>query len=976
MDQKSELVNSKFRVKKNVIIESTEENDDIRSHASSNADEHQKTLQFTALNSSYFTTDALPMMTYYKQTLTSRDTRRNRPTLQDLHEPRVGTNVEEGRVRKMEKSKSVDAGGTQPEGPSKFGWIQGVLIRCLLNIWGVMLFLRLSWVVGEAGIGFACLIILLAATVTTITTLSMSAICSNGEVKGGGAIGLVFSAANSIGVALYIVGFAESVKDYLKAINITLVDEINDVRIIGVIAATIVFAIAMSGVAWESKAQVILFVLLIAAILNCIVGSIMYSFIMPADKVARGFTGLSAATFLNNTAPKFSPTESFFTVFGVFFPAATGILAGANISANLKEPSKSIPIGTLLAILISTIAYLGLACLFGSAVERSTIFSSSNNTYSLNCTAGCRYGLRYDNQVASMISGWEPLTAAGIFAATISSALASMIGAPNILQAVGADRLFPYLEFFSVGNGERNEPRRGIALTYIVALIFIAIAELNYIAPIISNFFLIAYALINYSCFDASQARSPGWRPSFKFYSKWCSLVGALTCVAVMFVINWWAALITIAVVIGLYKYIDYSKPVVNWGSSGHARQYINALDAAYKLNTTVSHVKNFRPQCLVLCGIPSERLPLVKFASNFTNNYGLLICGNVMQEKSNTDMKDQYKILQENKIKAVVTTVTSTDFILGARALMQASGLGKLSPNMILFGFLENWQNRDDRIENYVAIIHDAFDLNFGVAIFRDRLEKEKGENNFDKNLQESGEGVRFCSNRTKEGNNLGGEVVDFGRGVLSHNKPGKSDSKLSNNFKELLKQPVEDKYVQLKEVRKIDSVIDIWWIYDDGGLTILIPYLLSLSKRWSNCKLRIFTPGKPEKLRDTMIGMTILLKKFRIEYENVIAVGDINEEPSEESMSRFCQSFPSLGHIFGNSDIENKTKIHIKLSELLIRHSMEASLVVITLPVPRKNFCPPSVYMSWLETISGPLPCPVLLVRGNQTSVLTFNS
>lgn len=162
------------------------------------------------------------------------------------------------------------------------------------------------------------------------------------------------------------------------------------------------------------------------------------------------------------------------------------------------------------------------------------------------------------------VSGWGPIVTAGIFASTLSSALASLVGAPKAFQAVCKDNLFPYISFFAVGYGPGSEPRRGYILAFFVAAAFIAIGDLNVIAPIISNFFLIVYALINYAVFAASLARSPGWRPSFKYYNQWVSLLGALLCIAMMFLINWWAALLTLVIVALLYKYVDFTKPKVS----------------------------------------------------------------------------------------------------------------------------------------------------------------------------------------------------------------------------------------------------------------------------------------------------------------------------------------------------------------------------------------------------------------------------
>lgn len=162
-----------------------------------------------------------------------------------------------------------------------------------------------------------------------------------------------------------------------------------------------------------------------------------------------------------------------------------------------------------------------------------------------------------------LAAGWGPIVTAGVFASTLSSALASLVGAPKAFQAVCKDDLFPYISHFGVGYGPGNEPRRGYILAFVIAAGFIAVGDLNVIAPIISNFFLVVYALINYAVFAACLGRSPGWRPSFKYYDMWVSLLGALLCIAMMFPINWWAAVLTILIVLILYKYVDHTKPQV-----------------------------------------------------------------------------------------------------------------------------------------------------------------------------------------------------------------------------------------------------------------------------------------------------------------------------------------------------------------------------------------------------------------------------
>ena len=142
--------------------------------------------------------------------------------------------------------------------------------------------------------------------------------------------------------------------------------------------------------------------------------------------------------------------------------------------------------------------------------------------------------------------------------------MASLVSAPKVFQAVCNDNIFPGIQFFGKGD-DKNEPRRGYVLTFFVGAAFIAIGDLNAIAPLISNFFLMAYALINYAVFNVSLARTPGWRPSFRYYNKWISLLGFLLCIGIMFFMSWWTALITVVAVAGLYKFVDFRRPDVSY---------------------------------------------------------------------------------------------------------------------------------------------------------------------------------------------------------------------------------------------------------------------------------------------------------------------------------------------------------------------------------------------------------------------------
>lgn len=172
----------------------------------------------------------------------------------------------------------------------------------------------------------------------------------------------------------------------------------------------------------------------------------------------------------------------------------------------------------------------------------------------------------------------------------------------------------------------------------------------------------------------------------------------------------------------------------------------------------------------------------------------------------------------------------------------------------------------------------------------------------------------------------------------------------------------------------KKRKGYIDVWWLYDDGGLTILLPHILSLSSHWRGCKLRIFTPASDKKIKANQIRMANLLKKFRIDFSSVVEFRGINKHPKEDSIKAF-KMLRKGEHVPQDGVLDKKTLRQIRLGELLHEHSSEAKLIVLTLPVPKQSYVGSLMYMSWLEVLSSDLP-PVLLVRGNQTSVLTFYS
>ncbi|XP_065911797.1 solute carrier family 12 member 2-like [Dysidea avara] len=1014
------------------------------------------------------TADAVPMTAYYRGNESSHG--RVRPSLVDLHEGhfmQLAPGAEEpledreeevedgvppvpqgwwGRLFRRGKTKTKKA-------PQKFGWIMGVLVRCMLNIWGVMLFIRLSWVVGQAGIGLASVVILLSACVTILTTLSMSAICTNGEVKGGGAyylisrslgpefggaIGIIFSLANAIAVSLYVVGFAETVGDLIEANDSTFLDSsdsgVNLIRVVGFIIVTLLLIIALVGLDWEAKVQIVLLFILLLAIVDALLGVVVYSFNdndevcfdHSKDRVARGFTGFNGETFSDNFGPGFrgegsNDLSSFFSVFSIFFPAATGILAGANISGDLKDPQVAIPKGTLLAIFITGAVYLGMAWLVGASVSREVALASGCNVtiaalpmrngsngscverllrndmvseYCGMCKeemgGDCeRHALLNSFQVVEMISLVGPIITAGIFSATLSSALASLIGAPKIFQRVCQDKIFPYIGFFAKGQGRTGtEPIRGYLLTYVIAAgCIVSLGDLNAIAPIISNFFLMAYALINYACFAASFTKSPGWRPSFKFYNQYVSLCASLLCLAIMFIINWWTALITIVIVIMLYSYVSYKKPDVNWGSYGQAFHYSQVLRSLRKMETVEEHVKNYRPQLLVLTGPPSSRPDLVYFAYHISKDVGSMICGEVLQgnllhNRQALLSNRQNKWLNQRNLQAFYHNIAANSIRDGVSAMLQLTGIGKMRPNTVVMGYKCDWNViSSDKLEEYFDIINNSFHLNYGICIFRLRagfdVRNRGNANHYAPVSSRPQQQMPRSSAVELQMDDLDVSITTVDSYKMALEVGALKEEKEENETKddsteELITMPSRF------EERQGSGFIDVWWLYDDGGLAILLPYLLAQHNQWKNCKLRVFTATATSgdvAIDSTRLRMTSLLRKFRINFSQVVVIDNMHLMPSADSINHYKQTVPFP--VQDDSQLDNKTLRQIRLGELIRKHSSgpDTRIIFLTIPVPQKNIVSAELYMSWLEVMSYNLP-PIAMVRGNQTSVVTFYS
>eukprot|EP00002_Diphylleia_rotans_P005031 TRINITY_DN1400_c0_g1_i3.p1 TRINITY_DN1400_c0_g1~~TRINITY_DN1400_c0_g1_i3.p1 ORF type:complete len:895 (-),score=153.82 TRINITY_DN1400_c0_g1_i3:576-3260(-) len=621
---------------------------------------------------------------------------------------------------------SIDSSRVSPkiEESNKFGLWMGVVVQCAVTIFSVIVYVRMGWIVTQAGIGLTTLIILISTLVTVLTTLSLSAIATNGEAKGGGiyfmmsralgpefggTIGVIYAFASATYVALNIVGFAEALVEVLP-FDVSP-DGSFDVRFWSLLTVTALVLLVFLGVEAVLKFQLAFVAIIGASVLGYFIGTFYF------DSEKKGITGYSSETFSDNFTPSFTDNNNFFTIFGVFFPSVTGIMTGSNMSGELKNPRRDIPRGELIAILITSSLYILYTWTLGSVAAAQGTDSNS--------------GLLDNLLIMRDLTIWEPLFYLGLFSASLSSAVGSLITAPRVFQAICQDGLFPSLKIFGEGMGPRKEPVYATLLAFAVSIAFILINDLNVISTLVTLFFLISYGIVNYACFVASASRSPGWRPAFRYFHPLTALLGCGLTVAVMFLIEWRISLAVLSLVIAMYYYLVFKSPDVNWGSARSAKLYVDTLEMSYKLQAEKKHVKNFRPQLLVLTGSPYERVQMIKFCSQITGN-GVMILEHILlgdfgnRREEFNEMRAEYEdYLTRAKISAFYDVCVASSYQAGLRSMLQLSGLGGIRPNTVVMGWKHHWTTANQKeIDEYVGMIFDAFEFNFGVVAIRDHEE------------------------------------------------------------------------------------------------------------------------------------------------------------------------------------------------------------------------------------------------------------
>jgi len=582
-----------------------------------------------------------------------------------------------------EEQQSKDAGqGYQ------FGTFKGVFTPSILTIFGVVMYLRFGWVLGNVGLPKTLMIVTMATSITFLTALSLSALATNMKVGAGGAyyiisrslglepgaaVGLPLFFAQALGISFYISGFAESIVKIYPGY---------DLKVVGIVTLLVLTVVAYISANLALKAQLLVMAVVAVSLVSFFTGGASPALELPADVVAE-------------------PKWPFWAVFAVFFPAVTGIEAGISMSGDLKNPARSLPLGTMAAVLTGYIAYLVIPVFLWFVVTDDRI-------------------LVENSMVMRDIARWPNLILYGLWAAAISSAMSLLLGAPRTLQALARDGLAPHV--FGRAFGKRQDPRIATVASFLVALVGILLGDLNAIAPVLSMFFLTSYGLLNVSAGLEALIGTPSWRPKFRVH--WAvSLLGAFFCFAAMFMINAGATFIAAFLAIGIYYMMKRRSLTAGWGDMRYGILMQITRLAVSKMVDSKPDEHTWQPNMLVLSGSPKTRWHLIELADAISQGRCFLTVAMIVPKSelsadrtaSMTESIQQY--LSKNDVSALVKVHPSEDPFTGAQDLVKAYGLGPVVPNTILLGHTE----QEESFTDYAALIQVVHRTRRNLVIVRE---------------------------------------------------------------------------------------------------------------------------------------------------------------------------------------------------------------------------------------------------------------
>ena len=577
----------------------------------------------------------------------------------------------------------------------KFGTFQGVFTPTLLTILGVIMFIRAPWVVGNAGVLGAIGIISLATAITFFTALSMSSIVTNIRIKAGGAfsiisqslgieaggaIGIPLYIAQALAVAMYVFGFREGWQ-WIYPDHPSIV--------IDLLTFLLIFIIANISTDFAFKIQYLILAIIALSLISMGLGFINN----PINTDIQLF-GNYEGSIENNFSG-----SNFWIVFAVYFPAVTGIMAGANMSGDLKEPRNSIPMGTLVAVGLSYVIYIGIVVLAAFIATPKELLEN--------------YNILIDK------SFFAPLVVAGLLGATFSSALSSLVGAPRILQALGQNHILVYNEKLAKTD-DRGEPKFSFYFTCIVILFSLLMRDLNAIAPILTMFFLITYAMINMVVLIEQGLGQISFRPTLKV-PMIIPLLGAIGCFFVMFIINSTVGLIAICLVVAMYVYLTQRINLDNREGDTRSGMFNSLAEWSAKVVSRLpeANERSWQPNLLVPAQDVNDIVRSYRTIYNLARPKGSVKILGFLTGKTGVKMKkrlpDLCAYFREQNISANSAVIECKDYQASVLNSIQSLKASFFTPNVL---FLSLTEFREDD-GNVAILLQKSKEYGFGSYLF-----------------------------------------------------------------------------------------------------------------------------------------------------------------------------------------------------------------------------------------------------------------
>ncbi len=567
----------------------------------------------------------------------------------------------------------------------RFGAFSGVFTPSILTILGVVMYLRFGWVVGNAGLLGALVIVVLSHVITLATGLSISTIATHRTVGAGGAfniisrslgapigaaVGIPLFVAQALSVSFYCVGFTESIAEFVPWIS---------PRVLTTFVAALLLLLSLRSASLVLKAQYVI----MAAI-----GVSLVSF----------FAGTrEPAPTLSEAPPQLA---SFSAVFAVFFPAVTGIMAGVGMSGDLKDPRRALPRGTLWAIFVGFVIYLAFPLWLANNASPAELLGNPRIVWDIAFSPAAIY--------------------VGIWGATLSSAVGSLLTAPRTLQAIARDRLVP--RWLGKGHGPHDEPRIATALSFVIALGGIWLGNLDSIANTLTMFFLATYGITNLACGVELWAASPSFRPEFRI-PWWISAGGAAACFYVMSLIDIIAMLTALLVCGGIYFHTQRRELHTTYGDARHGFWAALVRSALHRVRRAGFHPTNWRPNLLIMGGDLEQRHYLLELGDDIVQHRGLVTYFQLLRGDLGQLAVSRQRLLHEvepvvrEHYPNVFYRVDVVDSVhRGVVQAAQSYGLGDFEANTLLLG----WPQKEERFPAYAQMMRDLATLDKSLLLVR----------------------------------------------------------------------------------------------------------------------------------------------------------------------------------------------------------------------------------------------------------------